>query len=90
MSHFFLVFLLLTLSIFLLVGFVVSKDTWLQTVAEQKRNSIWSISWNVSITDIFRVFCWNSKLTLFKEYLSMADSNGYFVAYHVALEDSLP
>ena len=70
--------------------FVVSKDTWLQTVYQQKRKSIWNFSWNFSIADIFRGYCWNSELALFKEYLSMTDSNGYFSAYHVAFENSLP
>ena len=58
-SHLFLVFLLLNLNMFLLAGYVVSKDTWLQTVAQQKRNLVWSFSWNFSITDIFQRFYWN-------------------------------
>ena len=51
---------------------------------------IWNFSWNFSIADIFRGFCWNPKLGHFKEYFSMTDSNGYFSAYHVVFEDSLP
>ena len=68
----------------------VIKDTWLQTFAQQKRNPIWNFSWNFSITDIFLGFCWNFELALFKEYLFMSDSNGYFSAYHVWGPSTLP
>ena len=42
------------------------------------------------MTDILHAFWENSKLALFKEYLSMTDSYDCFSAYHVAPVDGLP